>query len=118
MNSSSDAADWYTKLNSFLSDQKYVLLIGIGFVVLFAVLRLNKLRDADGQKLPPSFPARAFFLLTHVLLYVAIVLALFYSPELLRFAKVITSSSAFEPFLQQIPLLAVVAGRSSFAPAS
>ena len=82
----------------FYQTRKYFLLIAIGFVVFFAVLRLYKMRDADGQKLPPSFPARTFFLLTHVLLYVAIVIALFYSPELFRVAKVITSGSAFEPF--------------------
>ena len=108
MNSSANATPWYTTLNAFISDQKYVLPIGIGFVVFFAVVRLYQMRDADGQKLPPSLPAKTFFLLTHVLLYLAIVLAFLLSPGLLREFAEITSGNAFEPFLKQIPLLAVV----------
>ena len=110
MNASSDplSLSVYPTLGTFLSDQRDVLLLGVGFVLFFVVVRLSKMKDQDGQKLPPSFPAKAFFVLTHALLYIAIVLALFYSPKLLSVAMAITSGSSLKPFSEHVPLLAVV----------
>ena len=107
-----------TPLDKFLADPNNLALIGIGvgLVVIFAVLRLFQVKDADGQKLPQSFPARSFFVLTYVLIYVAIVLIFRLSPDLLQ---IITGSSRFEASLKQtpelVPMLAVAALYSIFS---
>ena len=75
--------DWYAALEKFFRQehQQPFLLIGLLLTLIFAFLRLNQIRDNQGEKLPPSFPAKTFFLFTHVLVYGTVVLLFVLSPE-------------------------------------
>jgi hypothetical protein len=103
--------DWYAAIEKFFRQehQQQFLLIGLLLTLIFAFLRLNQIRDNQGERLPPSFAAKTFFLFTHILVYGTVVLLFVLSPEILKDISSLTGGSPFEPFLQQVPLLAVAA---------
>ncbi len=105
------ANNWYAALEKFFhqQNQQQLLLVGLLLTLVFALLRLHQIRDSQGERLPPSFPAKTFFLLTHLFIYGVIVFLFVVSPEILKGTSSITDGSPFEPFLQQVPLLSVAA---------
>jgi hypothetical protein len=96
-------------VTKFLSSNMELILFAGGVVAAYALFRLSQVRDADGQKLPPSFTAKLFFVLSHVLFYLFILGLCLYSPNLL--AKLPGALSDLIPpeLQQQLPLIAVIA---------
>jgi hypothetical protein len=93
----------------FLSSNAELILFAGVVVAAYALFRLTQVRDADGQKLPHSFTAKLFFVLTHVFVYLFILGLCLYSPNLLSklpggFPDVIP-----DELRQQLPLIAVIA---------
>jgi hypothetical protein len=93
----------------FLSSNIELILFAGAVVAAYALFRLSQVRDADGQRLPHSFTAKLFFVLSHVLFYLFILGLCLYSPNLL--AKLPGGLSDLIPpeLQQQLPLIAVIA---------
>jgi hypothetical protein len=115
------AADWGTNMDNeftlgaagdvtkFLSSNIELILFAGGVVAAYALFRLSQVRDADGQKLPHSFTAKLFFVLTHVLFYLFILGLCLYSPNLLEKLPGGLADLIPPELQKQIPLIAVIA---------
>jgi len=93
---------------SFLSNNIELILFAGVVVAAYALFRLSQVRDLDGQKLPPSFTAKLFFVLSHVFIYLFILGLCLYSPKLLSGLPGIPDVIP-EELRQQLPLIAVIA---------
>jgi hypothetical protein len=93
-------------LSTFLSGNPKLLALGALIICAFALVRLSQIRDSDGERLPPSFAAKSFFLLSHLLIYGLVVIACVFSPDIL---SQFPGADDFSPaFRAQIPLFSVV----------
>jgi hypothetical protein len=93
----------------FLSTNAELILFSAVVVAAYALFRLTQVRDADGQKLPHSFTAKLFFVLTHVFVYLFILGLCLYSPNILSKLPGGFPDVLPEELRQQLPLIAVIA---------
>ena len=93
----------------FLSSNAELILFAGAVVAAYALFRLTQVRDADGQKLPRSFTAKLFFVLTHVFMYLFILGLCLYSPNILSKLPGGLPDAIPDELRQQLPLIAVIA---------
>lgn len=93
----------------FLANQIELILFAAVVVAAYALFRLTQVRDADGQKLPPSVTAKLFFVLTHVFVYLFILGLCLYSPNILSRLPGGFPDVLPDELRQQLPLIAVIA---------
>jgi len=96
-------------VTTFLASNIELILFAGIVVAAYALFRLTQVRDADGQKLPPSFTAKLFFVLTHVFIYLFILGLCLYSPNILAKLPGGLADIIPEELRQQLPLIAVIA---------
>ncbi len=93
----------------FLSTNVQLILFAAAVVAAYALFRLTQVRDADGQKLPHSFTAKLFFVLTHLFAYLFILGICLYSPNILSKLPGNLPEVIPDELRQQLPLIAVIA---------
>jgi chemotaxis regulatin CheY-phosphate phosphatase CheZ len=93
----------------FLSTNADLILFSGVVVAAYALFRLTQVRDADGQKLPHSFTAKLFFVLTHIVAYLFILGFCLYSPNILSKLPGGFPDAIPDELRQQLPLIAVIA---------
>ena len=106
--SSNDTSTTLASLSGSFTSNFHLIVFCTLLILTWSFLSVGMIRDDEGQKLPRSFAANLFYSLTFVGLYIALVIFVFISPDIINGLNIPGLDEIPSVFLGNVPLLVTI----------